>query len=121
MIRGTDLIVPLALGSVVLYVGWRVARGAAGAATDAMESASDVLGIPGPSQVSDDPRVARWIADYPETGGWWEASFWATPAALIAAGQLDEGTGEPPPPGTAARRQFPPAHEMAIDIPSGDW
>lgn len=122
----------LLLGAGAAAVLWLWNRGVAGAAADitrgavdaaggavtgAVTGASDVLGIPTPADVSSDPAVARWIMDHPK-GGYWEASFWVTPAALARGAWMDAGTGTPPPVGSKAYAAFPPAYTGGA---TGGW
>lgn len=67
---------------------------AKGATTGALDAVSNIVGIPTTKQVSDDPKVARWMLD---TVGMWETSFWCTPAAIAKAWTMDAGTGTAPP------------------------
>lgn len=87
---------------------------AVGVATGAVTGASDVIGIPSPSQTTTDPAVARWIIDYP-TGGVLKASQWASASAFAQALTLPSGSGVPPPAGSAVAAAFPP-DGLTIDL-----
>lgn len=78
-----------------------------GAAEGGVNAVGDIFGLPTTHDVTPDPRVARWLIDDPR-GGYFEASRWATPLAIVRALRLSVGSGSPPPSGTALSRAFPP-------------
>jgi hypothetical protein len=103
------------LGWWVYRKGWKgVGRAAAAVpgavVTGGLDIASAALGIPGPSETSTDPRVARWIVD---NYGWFMASKWVGVPALVSAGSLQAGTGTPPPAGSPAYEALPKARVIS--------
>lgn len=83
--------------------------------TAALDVASDAVGIPGPSDTTTDPQVARWIVD---NYGYITASKWAGVPALFSALALPQGSGTPPAPGTPAYAAMPKAR--IIDMTGGN-
>ncbi len=79
--------------------GAGLVNAAGGVVVGAVSAVSDGVGIPTPGQTTTDAAVARWIID---NRGYFEASRWAGVPALVAALQMDAGTGRPPAAGSAA-------------------
>lgn len=100
----------------VVYVMTRGVKGAvhdttsgavgavAGAVTGVVDGVSDAAGIPNTGQTTTDPRVARWLID---AAGYWQASLWSGVPALMQAMTMPEGSGTPPPAGSALALRFP--------------
>jgi hypothetical protein len=98
-----------AIGAGAVNTAGNVASGAVGAV-----GAS--VGLPTPSETTTDPAVARWIID---NHGYFTASKWSGAPALLKAAFLPEGTGTPPPPGSAAAKALgAPASGGSAYVPS---
>lgn len=110
-IDASAIIMLAALGAAGLYV-WRMggiapAAAAAGAAavnaagaaaSGAVGAVGAAAGLPTPDETTTDPAVARWLID---GYGYFEASKWSGALALARAAFMDEGSGTPPPAGSA--------------------
>ena len=128
-----------ALGIAALYVWRKGSLNAAGQSlgTAAVEAASGVVqgigqatgqvftqgvgavgssvGLPTPSETVDDARVVRWIID---NVGYFEGSKWGTAAAFWSALMMADGSGVPPPAGSAAALAF---GRSASSTPTGTY
>lgn len=86
-----------------------------GVATGVVDEAGKIFGAPSVYDVTNDPRIARYIIDHPR-GGYFRASLYATPLALAQAAMLDEYTGALPPADTRIYAEFPP-----VNGAGGEW
>lgn len=82
-----------------------------GVVTGGAGAAGAVVGLPMPNETTQDPAVARWIID---RHGYMTASRWASAGAFLRAFSLPEGSGKPPPPGSAADKA------LGIDFGKGE-
>lgn len=108
-----------AIASLTSTASQTAVDAAGGVFTGAVTGVSDVVGLPTPADVVNDARYARYIIDYPVIGGYYQASLWATPSALIQAAGMDAGSGIAPPAGTAVYAAFPP--QQSQGGASGTW
>lgn len=76
-----------------------ITNAASGVTTGVVTGVSKTVGLPTPSETTDDPYIARWIIDQPN-GGKFEASKYATSSAFINALTIPEGQGAPPAVGS---------------------
>ena len=74
-----------------------------GVASGAVGAVGAAVGLPTPSQTTEDPRVARWLID---RAGYFEASKWSGALALIRGAMLPEGSGIPPTANNPVGRAF---------------
>jgi hypothetical protein len=115
----------LGAGAIVLWIIWKggiakaagaltstaaetAAQAAGGIVTGTATGVSEVIGLPTPADVTNDSRVARWVIDYPTTGGYFAASEWSSAPAFAEALFLPQGSGIAPPAGTKLAAKFPP-------------
>lgn len=108
---GTTAVLALAGVAAVGVIGlWAWKKGglvnAAGAVVSgAVDTASEVIGIPTTQQTTTDAEVARWIID---NLGQFEASKWAGAPAYLRAQFMAPGTGKPPPSSSPAGQALLP-------------
>lgn len=99
-------------------LGGAVVDAAGGAASGAVGAVGSAVGLPTPAETTTDEAVARWIVD---NYGWFEASKWSGAPALARAAFMAEGSGKPPPAGSAAAIALP-AKQNPIGLPMpGDY
>lgn len=91
-----------------------ISDAATGAVAGTASGIGKVVGLPGVTQTTDDPYIARWIIDQPN-GGNFEASKWASSSAFLNALTIPEGQGSPPPAGSPLWR-----FGDTIDFGTGD-
>lgn len=84
--------------------GAAVVNAAQAATVGAVGAVGAVIGLPSPSETTDDPAAVRWIID---TYGHMPASQWGSALALLRAELMSSGSGRPPDPNSPAGRQFP--------------
>jgi hypothetical protein len=113
----------LGVGLVAFYV-WKkggvtgAAKAAGTAAVDAAVGVSSgvvggigsAVGLPTPDETTTDPAVSRWIID---NYGWFTATKWSGAVALARAMMMGEGSGTPPPAGSAIAEALP-----VIEVPA---
>ena len=121
LIKALPSILPSITNNVATAAGQ-----AAGAVVNAAVSApvtavSAAVGIPTPADTTTDPAVARWIIDYPGTGGQLAASEWASVSAYAQAQFMAAGSGVPAPVGSAVALAFPPPIDFGTGGASGSW
>lgn len=98
-----------------------ISDAASGAASGVVGAIGSGVGLPKPSQTTDDPYIARWIMDQPK-GGRFEASKWATSSAFINAFTIDAGNGAAPAHDSPLWAMFGDTFDMDYGTAApGDW
>lgn len=99
--------------------GRAVVGAAGGLVVGGVSAASEVVGLPTPSDTMTDPAHVRFFID---RAGYWTASQWAGVPALVAAARMDAGTGTPPPANSPAGRYLAalPAREEPPTVPAAN-
>jgi hypothetical protein len=121
LIKSLPSILPSLTNNVATAAGQAAGAIANAAVTAPVTAVSAAVGIPTPADTTTDPLVARWILDYPGTGGPLAASQWASVSALYqAVFNLPAGSGVPGPVGTAVNAAFPPPIDWTSGS-SGSW
>ena len=92
-------------------VGSAAVDAAGGIVVGTVDTAGAAVGLPSSDETTQDPAVARWIID---NHGYFEASRWASAAALVKGAWMESGTGTPPPAGSKLAAALPaPASKPA--------
>lgn len=114
-LSATALLVLIGGAAVGVFV-WRkggLGNALGSVAIGGLDSVSAAVGIPGPSDTTTDPLVARWIID---NFGYFTASKWCGVPALASAAMMASGTGTAPGAGTAAGRELLPLVAAAAEV-----
>lgn len=93
-------------------IGAGVVNAAGSVVSGGVGAAGAAVGLPTPTETTTDPAVARWLID---NYGYFTASKWSGAPALFSAFGMAQGTGTPPPAGSALGRAFPVLPQASYD------